>query len=222
MPSVPVFLGVLAVASAAPAFNATEGLASGSCKEVVTQPDFDLGAFASKRWYAQQQMPVLYLPASEDYCVYAEYQVLSKPTLLGYTVQVHNYAEDSSGGVHDSGKIICARPGDAKDPAKLEVALCLLPPISGISTGAYWVLAYSEAEGYALISGGQPTNSGPDGCRTGSGVNGAGLWIFTREQQRDEALVQKVRGIAQSQGFDLGVLLDVDQTRCPFRKEIHV
>merc|ERR1712190_210747 len=43
----------------------------------------------------------------------------------------------------------------------------------------------------------------------------AGLWIFTRQQRRDEALVQKVRQMAQSKGFDLSVLNDVDQSNCP-------
>merc|ERR1719440_26645 len=95
------------------------------------------------------------------------------------------------------------------------VGPCFLPRISGFTTGPYWVLAYSEAEGYALVSGGQPTTSdGSAGCKTGSGTNGAGLWIFTRQQQRDEALVQKVRGLAKAKGFDLSVLNDVDQTKC--------
>ena len=73
------------------------------------------------------------------------------------------------------------------------------------------MLAYSEEEGYALISGGQPTIEAPGGCRTGSGVNNAGLWIFTRQRRRDDALVAKVRGLAEAQGFDLGVLNDVAQ-----------
>lgn len=187
---------------------------SSTCAPVTTQPNFDLGSFTSKRWFAQQQMATLYLPKTENYCVYADYTVLSKPTLLGYTVQVHNYAQEKDGKAHDSGKIICAKGTDANDPAKLEVGPCFLPRISGFSTGPYWVLAYSEQEGYALVSGGQPTHKTDSGCRTGTGVNGAGLWIFTRQQQRDEALVQKVRSIASAKGFDLSVLNDVDQTSC--------
>ncbi|CAJ1395425.1 unnamed protein product [Effrenium voratum] len=94
---------------------------------------------------------------------------------------------------------------------KLEVAPCFLP---SIAAGPYWVIDYDEAAGYALISGGAPQNEGTDGCRTGSGTNNAGLWIFTRSQKRDEALVQKVRSIAAQKGFDLSVLNDVDQTEC--------
>lgn len=35
--------------------------------------------------------------------------------------------------------------------------------------------------------GGAPTQASAEGCRTGTGTNGAGLWIFTRQQTRDEA-----------------------------------
>mmetsp|Transcript_138262 Transcript_138262/g.429826 ORF Transcript_138262/g.429826 Transcript_138262/m.429826 type:complete len:228 (-) Transcript_138262:303-986(-) len=193
------------------------------CPAVTTQQGFDLDSFISKRWFAQQQMPVLYLPASQNYCVYAEYSKLRKPSLFGYTIQVHNYAQEASGKAHDSSTFICARPGDAQDAAKLAVGPCFLPAVSGVTTGPYWVLAYDEAEGYALISGGQPTIQAEDGCRTGSGVNGAGLWIFTRARPRDEALVAKVRGIARSKGFDLSVLNDIDQTNCPAAgTELHI
>merc|ERR1719379_485015 len=81
-------------------------------------------------------------------------------------------------------------------------------------SGDYWILAYDEAQGYALISGGAPTKSFEGGCRTGTGTNGSGLWIFTRQRNREETLVQKVRGIAAEKGFDLSVLNDVDQTEC--------
>lgn len=91
------------------------------------------------------------------------------------------------------------------------MAPCFLPTLLA---GPYWVLDYDEAAGYALISGGAPTLPAEAGCMTGSGTNGSGLWIFTREQKRDEALVQKVRAIAAQKGFDLSVLNDVDQSAC--------
>ena len=48
----------------------------------------------------------------------------------------------------------------------------------------------------------------------GTGVNGSGLWIFTRMQTRNEAVIQKVRSIALAKGFDLSVLQDINQTSC--------
>merc|ERR1711982_298248 len=92
------------------------------------------------------------------------------------------------------------------------VAPCFLPTIF---SGPYWIVAYDESEGYALVSGGQPNVKGEDGgCSTGTGVNYSGLWIFTRSQERDEELVLRVRGIAEEAGFDTSVLNDVDQTNC--------
>merc|ERR1711972_231151 len=119
---------------------------------------------------------------------------------------------ESNGDIHDSGDLIYAKIVDAKT-GKLEVSPYFVP---SFASGDYWVIDYDESQGYALISGGAPKIEGQGGlCRTGTGVNQAGLWIFTRQQSRDEALVQKVRQMAQSKGFDLSVLNDVDQTNCP-------
>eukprot|EP00419_Tripos_fusus_P011520 CAMPEP_0172663894 /NCGR_PEP_ID=MMETSP1074-20121228/6236_1 /TAXON_ID=2916 /ORGANISM="Ceratium fusus, Strain PA161109" /LENGTH=384 /DNA_ID=CAMNT_0013479965 /DNA_START=95 /DNA_END=1249 /DNA_ORIENTATION=- len=173
---------------------------------------FNLKNFVQSRWHIQQQMPVSYLPASQNRCVYAEYGLLQKKSFWGYDVQVQNHAEDVAPPhkVHDSGSFLCAKVVD-EATGKLAVAPCFLP---SFAAGPYWVIAYNEADGYALISGGAPSTSAPGGCRTGEGVNNAGLWIFTRRQQRDEALVQKVRKIAANKGFDISVLNDVDQSDC--------
>mmetsp|Transcript_73275 Transcript_73275/g.174604 ORF Transcript_73275/g.174604 Transcript_73275/m.174604 type:complete len:381 (-) Transcript_73275:212-1354(-) len=177
-----------------------------------TVNNFDLDSFISKRWYIQQQMETKYLPKTQNRCVYAEYKLQQKKTFWGYDVAVHNHAEEVAPPhtVHDSGSKICAKVVD-KARGKLEVAPCFLPTLLA---GPYWVLDYDEAEGYALISGGAPALPAEAGCMTGSGTNGSGLWIFTRDQKRDEALVQKVRAIAAQKGFDLSVLNDVDQSDC--------
>jgi len=174
--------------------------------------NFDLDTFISARWHIQQQQPVSYLPASENYCVYADYKKSDPKTFWGYDVLVHNHAEDVAAPhtVHDSGSKICAKIVDAAT-GKLEVAPCFLP---SAAAGPYWVIAYSEEEGYALISGGPPKTASAGGCQMGTGVNGSGLWIFTRKQQKDAALIEKVRGIATQKGFDLSILNEVDQSNC--------
>jgi len=173
--------------------------------------DFDLDGFIAKRWYIQQMMETSYLPKSHNWCVYAEYRRLAKKSFWGYDVAVHNHAEEQDGTIHDSGDKINAKILDQKT-GKLEVAPYFLPTFLA---GPYWVIDYSEAEGYALISGGAPTESGKDGlCKTGSGTNNAGLWIFSRAQKTDINLVGKVRGIAQSKGFDLSVLNQIDHSSC--------
>lgn len=182
-----------------------------ACPPVTTQKGFNLEAYISKQWYIQQQMPTQYLDITMNYCVNAKYTKLEKPTFWGYTIQVRNQASKKDGTLSDSGDFLCAYGYDAQDPAKLSVAPCFLPKAA---SGPYWVLDYSEEEGYALISGGQPTLATPFGCRTGSGVNDAGLWIFTRQAKTNHTLVEKVRGIAAEQGFDLSVLNPVDHTNC--------
>jgi len=191
------------------------GASDSECKPVATQSPFDLTSFVSKRWYGQQQMATKYLPKEENYCVYAEYEVLKKKSFWGYSIQVHNYAEEQDRTQHDSKKKICAYVDPAfKTDAKLQVGPCFLPKIKGFSNGPYWIVNYDEALGYALIAGGQPTIQTANGCKTGSGTNDSGLWIFTRARRRDDALVQKVRAMAAAQGFDLSVLRDIDQTNC--------
>lgn len=173
--------------------------------------NFDLDTFISRRWYIHQQMVTSYLPKSQNWCVFAEYRKLPKKSFWGYDIAVHNHAEEQDGTVHDSGSMILAKIVNAK-AGQLEVGPYFLPTYLA---GPYWVLDYSESDGYALISGGPPKESGDNGlCRTGSGVNNAGLWIFTREQHRNPQLIEKVRGIAQAKGFDLSVLNDVDHSKC--------
>jgi hypothetical protein len=125
---------------------------------------------------------------------------------------------------------------EALSCVQAEVAPCFLP---SSFAGPYWIVAFSVQEGWALVSGGPPTLPGANGtCRTGTGVNGSGLWIFTRQQRRDGAIVDKVRAIAAQKGnrsppdnnigvwlcslpmslpragFDLSVLVDIDQSNC--------
>jgi len=197
--------------------NGDSASGAGACAPVQTAKNFSLDSYINNgRWYIQQQATTTYLPKKENYCVFAEYERLPKKSFWGYTVQVHNYAQEANGKAHDSKKFICARV-DSKygnDESKLTVGPCFLPRFSGFTTGPYWVLYHDAAAGLAVVSGGQPTIQTPNGCRTGSGVNNAGLWIFTHAQERNEALVAKGRNILQSQGYDLSVLNDVDQTPC--------
>ena len=69
----------------------------------------------------------------------------------------------------------------------------------------------------ALISGGQPTHEAPGGCRTGSGINDSGLWIFLRSKVRHERTIAMVRQLAAAQGYDLSVLGNVMQDGCLYK-----
>jgi len=186
------------------------------CKLVSTVSDFDIDEYASKPWYIHQQAVTSYSPIDQNYCVKAEYTVREKATFWGYTVDVMNEAKNEVGGTF-GGSLCAYQTGtEGDDLSKLAVSPCFLPKVFA---GPYWIVAYNETEGYALISGGQPfIRADPDdisaGCKTGSGTNNSGLWIFSRNQTRDDALVEKVRMIASDSGFDLSVLGDVNQTAC--------
>mmetsp|Transcript_38134 Transcript_38134/g.99830 ORF Transcript_38134/g.99830 Transcript_38134/m.99830 type:complete len:206 (-) Transcript_38134:203-820(-) len=171
------------------------------------ETNFNVSAYAAAPWYMQEQMAVGYLPVEQNYCVNAEYS-RTKKTLWGYDVSVHNHAEEKDGKVHDGS--ICARIVD-ESKGKLEVAPCFLP---ALFAGPYWVIKFDQEVGYALVSGGPPTHEGTGGCRTGTGVNNAGLWILTRQREASEDVIAKARAYAVKKGFDVGVLNRVDQTNC--------
>ena len=122
-------------------------------KELTTAANFDIHKYVSAKWFTHQQVETVYVPDIQNYCVSAEYTILDKPTFFGYTMTMDMYTEFVSG----NGKTqkLCAQNSDPDMPSKLSVAPCFLPKFAA---GAYWVLAYDEPDGYALVSGGPPTN----------------------------------------------------------------
>jgi len=207
--------GALEAPAAAGRANGTAGSESEwpwQCPRVHTQQGFNLAAYMGT-WYIQMQAPTAYLPESANNCVSATYRMLALPSFpWRYTVGIRNLAYENDGTVRDSGDFLAAYQRGPFDPAKLAVAPKFLPKFLA---GDYWVIAFNEDEGYALVSGGQPYIKTDKGCKTGEGVNNAGLWIFTRKQQRDEFIVLKVLHIAFEAGFDINVLNNVNQTGCP-------
>eukprot|EP00523_Entomoneis_sp_CCMP467_P015931 CAMPEP_0168775838 /NCGR_PEP_ID=MMETSP0725-20121227/5723_1 /TAXON_ID=265536 /ORGANISM="Amphiprora sp., Strain CCMP467" /LENGTH=220 /DNA_ID=CAMNT_0008825489 /DNA_START=61 /DNA_END=720 /DNA_ORIENTATION=+ len=197
------------------------------CPHIEVQQGFDLDEYISAPWYVQQQAEVQYLPLEDFFCVRAEYSLVNERGLFGrrrtttrpwfYSINVNNQAQDEAG--NEKGGRLCAYQRGPEE-AKLAVAPCFLPKFFA---GDYWVVLHDEAEGYALVSGGQPTeesSTNPGKCAAGDGINNSGLWIFTREQQRNDTLVEQVRGLADGLGFDLDVLYDVDQTNCDNRRRV--
>lgn len=186
------------------------------CPPVDTVEGFNITVYASATWYVQEQAVTTYLPVSRNYCVTADYTILEKPTWpWRYTIQVDNKAQDEAGNPY--GGIIYAGQEDpsSEDTAKLEVAPGFLPRTLA---GPYWILAYEEGDnGYALISGGQPTVRTESGCQTMSNriTSSGGLWIFTRQATRNEELVARVRSMAAEDfGLDVTILNTVDQDSC--------
>jgi lipocalin len=196
------------------AMFAVLSLALAACPpaDFMPQTGFDLNAYIAKPWFIQQQAETKYLPASQNRCVSATYS--KGKSFWGYDLKVHNVAYDVAPphAVHDSGTYICAKVKDGAD-GKLAVAPCFLPTFAA---GPYWVLHFDDAKGFAVISGGPPTLESNGKCKNDpAATNGSGFWIFTRAQERDEAVIAEARDVAEKLGFDLSVLSEVDQTDCP-------
>ncbi|KAL7569219.1 hypothetical protein ACA910_016775 [Epithemia clementina (nom. ined.)] len=190
-------------------------VAADECLEVAVQDNFDLNAYISAPWYIQEQAVVEYLPLEKFFCVRARYSKIvgwfGEKTFWGYTILVNNEAQDSA-GKRFGGELCAFQKGE--EPAKLAVAPCLVPTWYA---GDYWVVAYKEGpDGYALVSGGQPTLPTGNGCRTGDGINQSGLWVFTRAKERNEMVIDNVRQIALHKGFDITVLEKVHHENCKY------
>merc|ERR1712188_303568 len=181
------------------------------CPPVPLQQAFNITKYAGL-WYGQMQQPVVYLPPWTNYCVTANYTITS-PTTVG----VYNYANSFEVNGPAKGGPLCAVVKDPSQPSKLSVGPCALSPDN---YGPYWVLKTGPSDAkqyeYTLLSGGQPTVSTGNGCRTGFGVNGSGLWILTREPQPSGDIVQSLVQYAQSIGFDTSVLRPIEQEGCKY------
>jgi hypothetical protein len=178
------------------------------CKKVKTAKKFDVSQYISAPWYAHQQAENPYAPLNRNHCVNTKGSLLDTPSFWGATLTVDASAKEDASGQSFENEL-CAYQNEWR-ASKLTMAPCFLPKSVGM---AFWVVAYNEEEGYALVSAGQPTVQGDDGCRTGD-VGDSGLWIFSRSPERDNDLIEKVRSVAQEAGFDVSVLNDVSQEGC--------
>ena len=106
-----------------------------------------------------------------------------------------------------------------KDAGKLAVGPSFIPTSA---YGPYWVVATSpKPYTWAVISGGPPTLSSGNGCKTGSSGggfngNGEGFWIFARDAVPSPDIVSAARNAAAAKGFDLSVLVNVPQAGCTY------
>lgn len=196
--------------------------AGAACPAVSTARHFNLTEFVTGgTWYAHEQMAITYLPSSWFFCVTATYTFTSSSEIhvsnYANKGQVNGVVEESDQNVPFGG--ICGTVPDMNETAKLSVGPCKLPPKLPGARGPYWVVAAGPSSSqydWALVSGGQPMHQAAGGCRTGTGINGSGLWIFLRSPQRDEAAIAAVRAIAAEQGFDLSVLGNVTHKGCTY------
>merc|ERR1712038_806107 len=170
------------------------------CKPVQTLDEFDIDQYTSKKWYSHQQRPVLFNSETYFYCITAEYSSLDPNNIPfeplgienGFDIKVFNKGQDVDGNIVTSDdelaeggrpvpSPLCAaqKAFEGDKDSEFTVGFCALPVVA-FRESNYWVVAYDEEEGAALIAGGQPDtpNSNGDGLCT-YGDNTSGLWIFT-------------------------------------------
>lgn len=193
---------------------------------------FDVATYISKPWYVQKQMPLIYQPIDQLFCVRATYEPLD-PADLFKGLRVLNYA--NRGAVNgavvgtDGGVLPLTAVPNPQQPAKLSVGpdIPVIPGVNQLQSGAYWVVAVNttptgEYE-WAIITGGPPTRATANGCMTGSPIdlvrrfqiNDIGLWFFSRQPvdpQGTAAMTQAAQGL----GLDTGELVDVQQAGCTY------
>ena len=200
------------------------------CPPVPTASPFDLAAYVeSHPWYVQEQQPNAYQPLSSLFCVRAAY---AWEDAAKTRVAVLNTANE--GGVdgpmtNEKKTKLRAVVPDETVPSKLAVGP-FFAPID--SYGPYWVLAVKPSDaprgeddpegprGYdwAVVSGGQPNvPGGKKTCRTRlTGVNGSGLWIFTRDPMPPSEVVEEAREAATDLGIDLSEMRAVTHEGCEY------
>ena len=183
-----------------------------NCPVVPTVEDFDIEEYASKPWYVQAQLPNRYQPIENLFCVRAVYTITSPTTL-----DVFNFARKGSveGEPSNEGMVLNAFIPNVAIKSKLKVGPKFVPRVL---YGDYWIVA--REEDWAIISGGQPTIEVSDGlCTTESADNvrnQGGLWLFTREKEVSDELVETMKKKAKELGIDTSMLKKVEQKGCEY------
>lgn len=193
-------------------------LQNDQCADIEPEEDFDLDAYISAPWFVQKQRVTSYLPVEQFYCTEARYSTnLNFFWILnGWEVAVNNYSEDADGNGTGGGGL-CAAGISNSFESKLGVSLCFLFPASfWARRGPYWVMAFDDEAGWAVITGGKANIWTGSGCKT---RNGKGTWIFTREQTGEGAANAASLALeaARAKGLDVDNLtdfFDVDHTSC--------
>jgi hypothetical protein len=196
-------------------------------------PDLDFDGFIESRWFSIQQVPVIYQPSSQFYCVYADYTKTQGTSwfcrLFGCTdpptIKVFNSAKRNS----VTGRVTSIRfegtlTDVANSPAKAKVVFPLVPrPLRRgsnnwiVAAGKYADLGITVAQpstdmyDYAIITAGSPDTDDEDGCYSNSG-----MWMFTRDAIPPAGTVEAINTVATSLGLSTTAWLSVEQDGCAY------
>jgi len=176
--------------------------------------NFNFTAWIEHTWFVQEMMPTSFLTEDKFYCVESFLEPMSEDEVkVQNRVRLGSVTGELKGGELS----LMATIPDMEDKAKLLVGP---EALLDFLYGPYWVLFAGPSEDnyeYGIVSGGPPMLQGPNGCISGTmdnAVNGAGLWLFTKDPVVDKEMVAMLRSEAEGMGFDLSVLRPVEQEGC--------
>ncbi|KAJ3118439.1 hypothetical protein HDU96_001606 [Phlyctochytrium bullatum] len=193
--------------------------------------EFSLDAYLGQ-WYIQAQAPTQYLPVEQNFCTSARYRKTSNNTISIFNFSRASRARTRSWVGSITGPIEATIPNirgtirDPSRPSKIYVGPVSLPESLA---GPYFVVATSPiVDGqyqWSVVSGGPPLQESNGKClanKTSAAPlerlngNGQGLWIFTRAQVADPAMVKKLKAVADSLGLDASAMNDVQHAGCTY------
>ena len=194
-----------------------------SCEKVTPLGELDLTKWTEKSWYIHEQQTNGYQSADQLFCVTATYGYDPKDEYIrvdnyGNNGEVNGPPQVSGGNAFSD---LCAKQKAGGD---LLVSPCFFSNLGIFDwvAGPYWVLAAGENYEWAIVSGGLPKEEKPNGtCTTKQGtgwanINGSGLWLFTREPERNEAFVEMMKAKLDEMKIFTGDLLKVEQEGCNY------
>ena len=157
---------------------------------------------------------------TQRFCVTAQYspldQVKDKEVIAnGYLMRVNNTGQDEDGNIYSSDDIspLCAGKAikDGNKTSTLIVGPCNTNIAVARVKSNYWVVAYDENDGHALIASGQPNFPTSNGLCTYSDPF-SGMWILARSL--DQPSAQKYVEIAVNKGIDPSESVFVNHDNC--------
>lgn len=203
-----------------------------ACRTVTAMDDIDVSKFSRDRWYIHERKETPFQPKSLNYCVSLEFPALlhgnESPVeeyglANAYSMKVLSQYGDEHGNLYTSDDHyptpLCLGSNifDGDKSSEMTLGFCMVPAAE-FQRSNFWVLAYEEGEGYALVSGGQvdvPSIS-DDGQLCTYSNPAASLLILSRSSQRDEGLIKKYRQHAADNGIDPSVLKQVYHDGCDY------
>lgn len=209
--------------------NASTSFFNGSCPPdgFDSLNEFDIGNFISARWYSIQQKETWYQPASELYCVYAEYALDDSCPFCFGRPTVSAYHSARSGGITGSERNITLKalvPFPERHPARACVSREYFPLVL-VPNANLWIIdagtyidvvnnnpSYSGTPyEWAIITTGPPSREGANGtCYT------RGMWMITRDPDPLQEAIDAIRERAFDLGLDVSQWLSVVQSGCVY------